>query len=280
MAKLFIICFLCTVSIIYASNSTAIPAPSSTSHAPPSSHHIAPSPSSHAAPTSSAKPTTPTTTPKPEPEVHFELKSGNDTCLEIEGQVKLEVSYMLNNTDHKETVQLVTTGATVTGHCIVGNSTTADVKVTWGDMIEFAMGFNFTTDRMWYMDSLAVTYNDKNSGKIVSSKRFSLNDNDKLYQAMVNMSYVCDQKKTVMLGSTTPGKGNITVDFDTIKIQPFASNGKPFHNAMACPASSGGSTTSSIVPIAVGCALAGLIVIVLIAYLIGRTKNSKGYQQV
>ena len=39
--------------------------------------------------------------------------------------------------------------------------------------------------------------------------------------------------------------------------------------------------SSSIVPIAVGCALAGLIIIVLIAYLIGRRKNDgRGYQQV
>ena len=39
-------------------------------------------------------------------------------------------------------------------------------------------------------------------------------------------------------------------------------------------------TTSNIVPIAVGAALAGLVVIVLIAYLIGRRKNKKGYESV
>lgn len=39
--------------------------------------------------------------------------------------------------------------------------------------------------------------------------------------------------------------------------------------------------TSDIVPIAVGCALAGLVVIVLIAYLIGRRRSrQKGYQSV
>lgn len=38
--------------------------------------------------------------------------------------------------------------------------------------------------------------------------------------------------------------------------------------------------TSDVVPIAVGCALAGLVVIVLIAYLVGRRKRSGAYQSV
>lgn len=48
-----------------------------------------------------------------------------------------------------------------------------------------------------------------------------------------------------------------------------------------CPSPEKPTKSSSVVPIAVGCALAGLIVIVLIAYLIGRRKSdAKGYQQV
>lgn len=38
--------------------------------------------------------------------------------------------------------------------------------------------------------------------------------------------------------------------------------------------------TNSIVPIAVGAALAALVVIVLIAYLIGRRRRNKGYESV
>lgn len=36
----------------------------------------------------------------------------------------------------------------------------------------------------------------------------------------------------------------------------------------------------NIVPIAVGCALAGLVLIVLIAYIIGRRKSQRGYEKV
>lgn len=40
------------------------------------------------------------------------------------------------------------------------------------------------------------------------------------------------------------------------------------------------SPDSDIVPIAVGCALAGLVLIVLIAYVIGRRKSHRGYEKV
>ena len=40
------------------------------------------------------------------------------------------------------------------------------------------------------------------------------------------------------------------------------------------------SKNNDIVPIAVGCALAGLVLIVLIAYVIGRRKSHSGYEKV
>lgn len=39
-------------------------------------------------------------------------------------------------------------------------------------------------------------------------------------------------------------------------------------------------SNNDIVPIAVGCALAGLVLIVLIAYIIGRRKSHRGYEKV
>ena len=49
-------------------------------------------------------------------------------------------------------------------------------------------------------------------------------------------------------------------------------------DVVECPAD---TNTNSLVPIAVGAALAGLVVIVLIAYLIGRKRSRQsGYEQV
>jgi len=50
-----------------------------------------------------------------------------------------------------------------------------------------------------------------------------------------------------------------------------------FFVAIDCPA----DDSSDVVPIAVGAALAGLVVIVLLAYLIGRRRaRARGYQSV
>jgi len=48
-------------------------------------------------------------------------------------------------------------------------------------------------------------------------------------------------------------------------------------SANPCPED---SRISNIVPIAVGAALAGLVVIVLVAYLIGRRRTKRGYESV
>lgn len=46
------------------------------------------------------------------------------------------------------------------------------------------------------------------------------------------------------------------------------------------PPTTAPSKSNDIVPIAVGCALAGLVLIVLIAYVIGRRKSHSGYEKV
>jgi lysosomal-associated membrane protein 1/2 len=52
-----------------------------------------------------------------------------------------------------------------------------------------------------------------------------------------------------------------------------------FFSAVDCAADK--VITSDIVPIAVGCALAALVVVVLVAYLIGRRRaRQRGYQSV
>ena len=48
-------------------------------------------------------------------------------------------------------------------------------------------------------------------------------------------------------------------------------------SAVYCPAD---TKVSNLVPIIVGAALAGLVLVVLIAYLIGRTRNKRGYESV
>ena len=54
----------------------------------------------------------------------------------------------------------------------------------------------------------------------------------------------------------------------------------PQDRPKSSPSPSPTSKNNDIVPIAVGCALAGLVLIVLIAYVIGRRKSHSGYEKV
>lgn len=71
----------------------------------------------------------------------------------------------------------------------------------------------------------------------------------------------------------------VTIELKSLQMQPLSLNGTHFLNPIICSANNDDNPTSSIVPIAVGCALAGLIVIVLVAYMIGRRKSGRGYNQ-
>ncbi|KAL3235913.1 hypothetical protein MRX96_022341 [Rhipicephalus microplus] len=88
-------------------------------------------------------------------------------------------------------------------------------------------------------------------------------------------SYYCKVDQPVYVGA------NVTVDVLSAQLQAFrnatAEAVGQFGAAVECSA----GDISNIVPIAVGSALAALVIIVLIAYLIGRSKSrQKGYQSV
>ncbi|CAF0896926.1 unnamed protein product [Brachionus calyciflorus] len=71
----------------------------------------------------------------------------------------------------------------------------------------------------------------------------------------------------------------VQVDFKNYQAQPFLdSKTVEFDTAIECAADSSG--TSKLVPIIVGSSLAVLVILVLVAYIVGRRKHRPGYQQV
>lgn len=240
-------------------------------------------------PSTTPKPTTtlpPTTTPSPD--VTFAVKDkDNKPCLMLKGDMKVMVTY-INTTNDIVTYSIpLVRGATVTGKCsdLKYANETASCKLQWKGLLDVSI--SFIGGDQWYMND--ITINVHNKDKVLDMKldelsakaNYSLKTNDGLYQASFNHSYLCPLDEKLALMSHNETLYNITMDFKDITFQPFpAANGTSISGEM-CPAKSDDSSGSSIVPIAVGCALAGLIVIVLIAYLIGRRKgNNRGYQQV
>uniref|UniRef100_A0A2C9KY32 Lysosome-associated membrane glycoprotein 5 n=1 Tax=Biomphalaria glabrata TaxID=6526 RepID=A0A2C9KY32_BIOGL len=86
--------------------------------------------------------------------------------------------------------------------------------------------------------------------------------------------YSCKSNTSVSLGQ------NVTLYTSNLRYQAFNEKGNITFSGDATECSED-EETNSVVPIAVGAALAGLVVIVLIAYLIGRRRSRKsGYESV
>lgn len=133
------------------------------------------------------------------------------------------------------------------------------------------------SDGSWYFQKLAVSVTQGENVSL-AEKEFKENENTQFLRAEKKHIYSCLQTDPVILDSKN---GTFSLNFHEIEVQPFANAGVKANDTDTCSSKSESSSSSSIVPIAVGCALAGLIVIVLIAYLIGRRKNDgRSYQQV
>ncbi|XP_061541851.1 lysosome-associated membrane glycoprotein 2 isoform X2 [Phycodurus eques] len=102
------------------------------------------------------------------------------------------------------------------------------------------------------------------SGVIFSEANSSLS----LWEAAVGSSYMCNKEQNYTITS------QLNIFTFNLQVQPFAVKKGLFSTAHECPL----DDTSILIPIIVGAALAGLILIVVIAYVIGRRKTYVGYQ--
>ncbi|KAM7389215.1 hypothetical protein PAMP_023206 [Pampus punctatissimus] len=107
------------------------------------------------------------------------------------------------------------------------------------------------------------------TAKTSSGAVFSeVNSNLSLWEAAVGSSYMCNKEQNYTITSL------LTIYTFDLHVQPFGVKKGVFSTAHECSL----DDTSILIPIIVGAALAGLILIVVIAYVIGRRKTYVGYQ--
>lgn len=93
------------------------------------------------------------------------------------------------------------------------------------------------------------------------------------FSANKDNSYKCTSETSIKLSDA------VKVKFSNYWVQPFSDGSKKdYDTAVECPSDI--TNTSKLVPIIVGSSLAVLVVLVLVAYLIGKRKHRPGYQQV
>ncbi|KAL6117490.1 lamp2 [Pungitius sinensis] len=149
-------------------------------------------------------------------------------------------------------------GTTSSGSCGVNSSQLVLVS----NAVTITLTFLNDTKK-FHLHALNVT------GKTSSGVAFSeANTNLSLWEAAVGSSYMCNKEQNYTITEA------LTLYTFDLRVQPFGVKKGVFSTAHECSL----DDTSILIPIIVGAALAGLILIVVIAYVIGRRKTYVGYQ--
>ncbi|XP_004545812.3 lysosome-associated membrane glycoprotein 2 isoform X3 [Maylandia zebra] len=240
-----------------APNTTTL-APNTTTLAP-NTTTLAPNTTTLAPNTTTLAPNTttmpvPTTTPVPTLPVPT---TGNYSIRTENGTVCLLANFGLRIGIKGEEMNLDPNMANVSGSCGVNSSelTLASKKMT--------IRFTFTNDTKKFR------LHDLNISVSTSSGNFSVeNSSLNLWEASIGSSYMCNKEQTFNITDA------LSIHTFSLHVQPFGVNKGVFSTAHECSV----DDPNILVPIIVGAALAGLILIVVIAYVIGRRKTYVGYQ--
>ncbi|XP_078067513.1 lysosome-associated membrane glycoprotein 2 isoform X3 [Mustelus asterias] len=208
--------------------------------------------------------TTPTVTPiptKPPPELpevgNYTVKNGSDPCLLANMGLQLNITY----TENKTHLVNIDSNSTASGHC--GDN---DATLVLEDM-DTTIQFHFTVDQSkFFLKEVKVNISLVINGSTTAFN--SNNSNLKFWQAFVGSSYMCHKEQSIVVTE------QLVINTFNIWVQPFEVKNGTFSRAEECSL----DDDSILIPIIVGAALAGLIVIVVIAYVIGRRKSYAGYQ--
>ncbi|KAG8511852.1 Lysosome-associated membrane glycoprotein 2, partial [Galemys pyrenaicus] len=202
--------------------------------------------------TTTVAPTVPTTlspttpAPKEKPEVgNYVVKNGNATCL------LATMGLQLNITDEKvATVININPNTTdFTGSC---QPQTALLRLNSSNIKYLDFVFVKNENRFYLKEvnaSISLT-----NGSVVNMA----NNNLSYWDAPLGSSYMCNKEQTV------PVSGTFQINTFDLRVQPFNVMEGKYSTAQDCSA----DDDNFLVPIAVGAALAGVLILVLLAYFI------------
>ncbi|XP_029918695.1 lysosome-associated membrane glycoprotein 2 isoform X2 [Myripristis murdjan] len=201
----------------------------------------------------------PTTTPTPP----LPLPNIGNYSISDNGTVCLLANFGLRVTfTHGEKSQEMNLNASVTaatGSCGVNSSE----LVLSSDILTVILSFT-NESKKFKLHALNVTAKSS-SGAVLTEANSSLG----LWEAAVGSSYMCNKQQDYNITDV------LTIHTFDLRVQPFGVHNGQYSTAEECQA----DVESYLVPIAVGVALVVLILIVLLAYFIGRKRNrATGYE--
>jgi lysosomal-associated membrane protein 1/2 len=152
-----------------------------------------------------------------------------------------------------------------------------------------AIIFQFTFDdkNMTSLTTVSgyITMNDKQTSfpnyANITEGVHHFSSNESLFTNERASSYRCNTKTSIKSFNTDKNVTITSVDIENLRIQPFVDDAQEFSDyAVEKVCSADIDKNSNLIPIIVGACLAVLVIIVLLAYLIGRRRSRNGYQSV
>ncbi|XP_066104840.1 lysosome-associated membrane glycoprotein 2 isoform X4 [Saccopteryx bilineata] len=206
-------------------------------------------------PTTLPSPTT-TPTPKEKPDIgSYSVNNSNGTCL------LATMGLQLNVTQDKvaSVINIKPNTTDFTGNCY---SQTALLRLNNSNIKYLDFVFAVKNENRFYLKEVNVSM-------LVNGSVFSIaNNNLSYWDAPLGSSYMCNKEQTVSVSRA------FQINTFDLRVQPFNVIEGKYSTAQECSL----DDDTILIPIIVGAGLSGLIVVIVIAYLIGRRKSYAGYQ--
>nr|XP_020038380.1 lysosome-associated membrane glycoprotein 2 isoform X1 [Castor canadensis] len=202
----------------------------------------------------------PTTTPtsKQKPKVGtYSVTNGNGTCL------LATMGLQLNITQEKvaSVININPNTTDFTGSC---HPQTAQLRLNSSIIKYLEFIFAMKNENRFYLKEVNA------SMFLANGSVFSIaNNNLSYWDAPLGSSYMCNKEQTVSVS------GTFQINTFDLRVQPFNVKEGKYSTAQDCSA----DDDNYLVPIAVGAALAGVLILVLLAYFIGLKRHHAGYEQ-
>ncbi|KAM4592804.1 lysosome-associated membrane glycoprotein 1a [Odontesthes bonariensis] len=225
-------------------------------------------PTTTASTTTTTTPTTPEPTPPGSPERgSYSVKTSNGTvCLLAQMGLQLNVSYV-SQSQNKTVQELLNLNPNLTSSAGSCGASSATLVLTQEPttMLSFTFTVNSTTNK-YRLSEINLQANWSDMTAPFSASNDSLN----YLRSTLGHSYMCNAEQTLAVEPT------FSLNTFRLQVQPFGVTTNQFAAAEECQM----DQDQMLIPIIVGAALAGLVLIVLIAYLIGRKRSHAGYQTI
>ncbi|XP_041726628.2 LOW QUALITY PROTEIN: lysosome-associated membrane glycoprotein 1 [Coregonus clupeaformis] len=218
-------------------------------------------------------PSTTTAAPVPVPtpgtpnQGSYSVSNSNGTvCLLARMALQLNISHFsaLQNKTIQEVVNLLPNQTTSSGSC---DPSSATLVLTQGGTTNLSFLFTLnTTSNRYHLSGLSVVAAWSDMTAPFNTSNSSLD----YLRGSLGRSYMCSSEQTLAVDQ------NFSLNTFQLQVQPFGLTRGQFAQAEECQL----DQDNMLIPIVVGAALAGLVLIVLIAYLIGRKRRPAGYQTI